>query len=283
MTSIPVPSITPRKLIERYPAFLLDAYGVLVDGRGLLPGASTFIEALRASDKPFSIVTNDASRLPAATARDYRERGLAIDDDQIVAAGSLAADWIGRLGIEDCRCMVLGTADSRSYAEASGATVVPIDPSAEPHVLMVGDEEGYPFLESVDIAITVAIRAIEADRPIHLLCPNPDALHPKGSGVLGVSSSSVATLIENALALRFPNRVLPRFDRLGKPKPPLFELALSRIGRRDAAMVGDQLETDIKGAQAIGLDTVLIGTGVSRLDSIGPGLVPTWFLPSLVE
>jgi len=277
-----LPHISTAKLIQRYGVILLDAYGVLVDGKGALPGAAAFVEELRASGKPFYVVTNDASKLPETAARDYRAMGLSIDAEQLVTAGSLVIPWIRRLAIDGCRCLVLGTADSRAYVEAAGASVVPIDANAEPHVIMVGDEEGYPFLEGVDAAITVALRAIEADRSIHLVCPNPDRLHPKGDGVLGVSSSAVAGLIEDALALRFPNRALPGFERLGKPRPLLYEEALARAGRRDAVMVGDQLDTDIRGADALGLDTVLIGTGVSRPESVEPGLVPTWYLPSLL-
>jgi ribonucleotide monophosphatase NagD (HAD superfamily) len=45
-------------------------------------------------------------------------------------------------------------------------------------------------------------------------------------------------------------------------------------------MVGDQLETDIRGARDFGLDSVLVAGGVSAA-SAGDGLGPTWRLRSL--
>lgn len=46
---------------------------------------------------------------------------------------------------------------------------------------------------------------------------------------------------------------------IGKPEPPLFELALSRMGlaAEDAGMVGDSVDSDIRGARRVGLTAVL--------------------------
>ena len=49
-------------IISSYEAILIDAYGVLVDARGELPNARTFVEELNANKTNFLIVTNDASR-----------------------------------------------------------------------------------------------------------------------------------------------------------------------------------------------------------------------------
>jgi 4-nitrophenyl phosphatase len=46
---------------------------------------------------------------------------------------------------------------------------------------------------------------------------------------------------------------------VGKPEPPLFRIALERIGlpAAAAAMVGDSVPSDIRGARAVGMVTVL--------------------------
>ena len=46
---------------------------------------------------------------------------------------------------------------------------------------------------------------------------------------------------------------------VGKPEPPLFRIALQRIGlpAAAAAMVGDSVPSDIRGARAVGMVTVL--------------------------
>jgi ribonucleotide monophosphatase NagD (HAD superfamily) len=60
----PTPT-TMRALLDRFDGVLLDAYGVLVDSGGVLPGARELIDELARRALPYAIVTNDASRSPA--------------------------------------------------------------------------------------------------------------------------------------------------------------------------------------------------------------------------
>ena len=50
-------------------------------------------------------------------------------------------------------------------------------------------------------------------------------------------------------------------------------------------MIGEQLETDIAGARAAGIDSALIATGVSSADlsDIDPALRPNYWLQSLLS
>ena len=268
-----------QELLARYDLFLLDAYGVLVDGAGPLPGAKGFLDALEAAGRPFAILTNDASRLPATLAAGYRKWGLPIAEEVIVTSGGLLAAWVRECRLEGSAAMVLGPEDSREYARRAGLRVVPLRGDAEPDVVLIGDEEGYDFLNGVDAAITAIVRGIERGRPPRLVAPNPDVLHPKGNGMLGISSGAVAALIEGAVALR-GGAVAPRFARLGKPRPELFRAGLRLFPEaRAPLMVGDQVETDLRGAQAIGIDSLLVGTGVSKPRDLHAGVRPTWYLP----
>ena len=57
-----IPKITINNVIKNYEVLLFDAYGVLVNEFGVLPGAITLIEKLNDTNKPYFILTNDASR-----------------------------------------------------------------------------------------------------------------------------------------------------------------------------------------------------------------------------
>ena len=50
----------------------------------------------------------------------------------------------------------------------------------------------------------------------------------------------------------------------GKPERPIFDEAVDRFGARHPLFIGDRLDTDIAGAQAAGIDSVLVLTGVDR-------------------
>ena len=65
---------------------------------------------------------------------------------------------------------------------------------------------------------------------------------------------------------------------MGKPNPNMVWLALEHLGASasEALMVGDRLDTDIKAGQAAGVDTLLVLTGVSKLEEIeSTGIRPT--------
>lgn len=276
-----VPQASIEDLLERYDALLLDAYGVLVSVAGAMPGAPELIERLNAAAKPYCVVTNDASKLPERAATRYRRFGVEVPPERIVTSGSLVGGYFRQHRLSGARCAVLGTADSVRYVEAAGGTAVA--PGADFDVLVVGDENGYPLLEHVDAALTTLVRRIDAGHHVHLLLPNPDLIYPRDEAGFGIAAGSIALVFEAALERRYPDRAPFAFARLGKPATGLFEEGLRRCGTRNAVMIGDQLETDIRGANACGIDSALVTTGVSAADlrSVSAALRPTWHLRSI--
>jgi len=54
----------------------------------------------------------------------------------------------------------------------------------------------------------------------------------------------------------------------GKPRPPLFEETLRRVGGERPLVVGDRLDTDIEGAVNTGYDSLLVMTGVTGIEGL---------------
>ena len=119
---------------------------------------------------------------------------------------------------------------------------------------------------------------IDSRQETHLLLPNPDLIYPKTDQGFGFTAGSIAGIYEAALRLRYPDRTDLRFRRLGKPEIGLFEEALSRSGTRNMVMIGDQLETDIRGARRFGIDAVWIETGIvaGTRSGVPERLMPTY-------
>ena len=245
------------------------------------PAPRELLTRLNREDRPYFIVTNDASKLPATAASRYQHFGLPIDASRILTSGMLLTGHFADRGLRGRRCAVLGPADSARYVADAGGEVVPPDEAFD--VLVIGDESGFPFLDWADAALSSLFASIDAGRPVHLVVPNPDLIYPGGGG-FGFAAGTIANMFEGALALRYPDRRDLRFVRLGKPNTPIFEDALRRLGTSRAVMVGDTLETDITGARAAGLDAVWIETGVTaEIPADTPGhLRPTWRMPGLV-
>jgi HAD superfamily hydrolase (TIGR01459 family) len=276
-----IPEVSLETLIRHYDVLLFDAYGVLVNTTGALPGAVELLQHLTRTGKPFYILTNDASKLPATAAKRYQDYGLPVSPEAVITSGGLLTGYFARQGLKDARCAVLGPADSRRYVEKAGGRIVPAGNDFD--VLVIADEAGFPFLETIDRMLTSLFHAIDHQRVVHLVLTNPDIIYPKAHKGFGFGAGSIAGIFEAALRLRYPQQTRLRFTRLGKPEKGLFKEALSRSGTRNMVMIGDQLETDIKGARTFGLDAVLMETGVTtgKLGLIPEPLLPTYRLRCL--
>ena len=84
--------------------------------------------------------------------------------------------------------------------------------------------------------------------------PTPDGLSPGTGMVIG--------------ALQGTTGVTPTV--IGKPQQAIFAAALEamKADKRTTAMIGDRLETDILGAQRLGISTIGVLTGVSTREEM---------------
>jgi len=276
-----IPKIAIDNVIERYDVLLFDAYGVLVHFSGAMPGAADLIRRLNQIRKPYYILTNDASKLPTTAASRYQGYGLDIEASRILTSGGLLKDYFKTHGLAGARCVVLGPEDSCRYVKRAGGQIVGANHNF--NVIVIADERGYPFLETIDQAFTSLCRQIDEGQDVQLLLPNPDLIYPKADQGIGFTAGSIAGIYENALKLRYPNRKGLQFTRLGKPATDLFEAAYTRSRTRNMVMIGDQLETDIRGARRFGIDAAWIQTGIlpGNLSQIPDTMQPNYILDSL--
>ncbi|MFO0725645.1 MAG: HAD hydrolase-like protein [Myxococcota bacterium] len=269
-------------ILARYDVFLFDAYGVLVHAAGALPGAKELLTRLCAEGREFWVITNDASRTPATCAHRYRQLGLPVEEEQVISSGALLPAWYKRAARPGAPTIVLGPPDAHAMVEAAGGlALTPAEAllRGDVEVVALCDEAFEPFVPMVDDTLSAIVRAVAHGRTPKLVVPNPDLIYPRGDGGFGVTTGAVAEMIEAALRVRMPEA--PRFERLGKPHPPIFEEVRARaIGKR-LVMFGDTLETDIHGATQAGIDSVLVLTGVSGAPGEDAKLRPTFVLDSL--
>lgn len=283
MTGAP-PHIALSELLDRYRVLLLDAYGVLITHDEPLPGAAGLIARLNRERRPYFVLTNDASRSEAASSRRYADMGLPIPAADIITSGSVIAEHFRTEGLAGARCAVLGTEDSERYVTEAGGVAVPAETAEDFEVLVVCDERGYPLRECLDAVLSVLYRRLDRGEPARLVLANPDLVYPASPGRVGLTAGAVALLLSELLRFRYPGRQDTAFVPLGKPHPLMFREALRRAGcaPAEAVMVGDQLSTDIVGANRAGLDSALVLSGLTRREHLdgAPGK-PTWILEGL--
>ena len=270
------------ELRSRHAAIFFDAYGVLIDAAGALPGAVEAIASLNRQGQPFLVVTNDASRSGANAAARLQRLNFEISPDQVLSSGMMIAPALAETLSRGDRVVVLGTPDSAEYARAAGMLVVNASLAHPAEAVIVADEGGFELLDTLDDVLSMLVTALQSGKSPRLLLANPDLIYPAGPGQFGVTAGSLALVLEHSLR-RIVGPAAPVFEPLGKPSARIFREAIARVGTSDAVMIGDQLETDIIGAKSAGLAAALMLGGVTSLGAaLGAGAdVPTYIMTSL--
>ena len=257
-------------LVARYAAVVCDLDGVVYRGPTAVPHA---VEVLGGLDVPVLYATNNASRSPADVATHLRALGLACTPDA-VATSSQAGAWLlaDRLAAGSPVLAVGGAGVSAALAEAGLRPVLPADARHTPVEAVL---QGYgPAVTATDLA--EAAYAVEGGAT--WVATNTDGTLPTDRGVAPGNGSLVAA-VERAVG--HPPHLVA-----GKPAPPLYQLCAGRLELPvDRVLaVGDRLDTDIEGAVAAGMDSLLVLTGVDDLRACleaPPQRRPTWVAPDL--
>lgn len=238
-----------RPLWESYDVALLDLDGVVYIGPDAVPRAPEHLDAAARAGMRLAYVTNNAARPPSEVARHLRELGVRAESEDVVTSAQAAA----RLLAEDLEpgsaVYVIG---GRGLFDAlAERDLRPVQsPDDDPAAVVSGFHRDITWGTVVDGAILVRAGLPWVASNTDLSVPTARG-HGPGNGVL-----------VDAVA-RFAGR---QPVVAGKPRPPLFEETVRRVGGDRPLVVGDRLDTDIEGARATGYDSLLVLTGVTDLE-----------------
>ena len=229
--------------------WLTDMDGVLVHEEHAIPGAADFIDALKAAERPFLVLTNNS----IYTARDLRARllssGIDVPEEAIWTSAMATAQFLSDQRPQGT-AYVVGEAGLTTALHDVGYILT----SRTPDYVVLGETRTYSFEQ-----ITQAIRLIE--KGARFIATNPDVSGPSHEGTLP-ATGSVAALISTATG-RQPYYV-------GKPNPLMMRSALNRLDAHSetTVMVGDRMDTDMVSGLEAGLRTVLVLTGSTRPEAV---------------
>ena len=253
-------------VLARYGAFLVDVDGVLTRGNDALPGATAAFTALRTWGRAL-VLTNNSTRSRSELAEHLGGLGFAVSPDDILGSAFLAARYLARhYGPIDV--WVLGEDGVRDEMSLVGHRLAARPEDAT--WVVVGMDRGVTYDK-----LTQALRALAGGARI--LATNEDATFPTADGLVPGAGAIVGALRGMGFAVEHV---------VGKPSPAAFEFALDVLGlpANRVLMIGDRLDTDIAGAQAAGLDSALVLSGVDSLRDIArSGVHPTWIAASFAD
>lgn len=236
--------------LGRIRGFAFDLDGTIWAGPTLLPGAGELVAALRGAGLRVVFASNSSRQGSSLLAQRLTEMGIDASDEDVVTAFDLVGDEIlHRLG--RVRVMPLGTRELADLLESSGHAVLPIDAWSQAQAVVVGNDPEFDFGR-----LRAASRAIAAGAAFFAV--NMDARFPVGEDEFDPGCGSLAEAVAVAAGVR------PVV--IGKPYRPLFEVTIARLGcaHADAAMVGDNLPSDIVGGRAAGMFTIWVDDRVEE-------------------
>jgi len=247
-------------LADRYDGFILDLWGVLHDGQHPLPGAVDALERLHGAGKHIVILSN-APRRAAAVIRRIAEIGIRPGlYDALLSSGEATWNWLDgdgkRLGK---RLYPIMAARDDNMLEGLPVEVVQ-DIEAADFILNTGVESAADKVEDFEAALVAGV-----GRGLPMVCANPDLM---------VIHGGKAEICAGAVALRY-EQLGGKVHYFGKPHRPIYDSCFELLvtaDRRRILGVGDSLRTDITGAEAAGIDSLLVLNGIHQEELAGGDL-----------
>jgi HAD superfamily hydrolase (TIGR01458 family) len=245
---------------------LLDVDGVLHVSGTAIPGAVEAVEKLRERGHSLRFVTNNSTQPRAALVTELRTLGLSLDDDELQTTPIAAAR---ELAGKRVLALVMPTV----VPDLEGVELVGEGADA---VLLGGCDETFePNNVFSYMNLARAFAELQAGAGFYCLHKNRWWQTERGpllDGGAFVAGLEYASGVEATV--------------LGKPSPAYFAAALDALVAEPQLtwMVGDDLEADIRGAQAFGMRTALVRTGKFRPDTLETsGVVPDVVLSSVAQ
>lgn len=216
---------------------LCDIDGCLVEDDRPCPGAIEFVA--RQGDR-LRLVTNNSTATAVELSTRLAAIGLEIAPERCFLAGELAVAHVADRHAS-ARVLVVGSVAIRARATASGLHLV----DDRPDVVLLCNDPAFDA-DRLQRLVTAAHRGVP------IVVANPDRWRPDRAG---------RPLIETGTLLAALRAAVPSaaVTVIGKPEPEIFRRALGGVAPHQAVMIGDNRETDLLGAERLGLTAIHIG------------------------
>ena len=230
-------------LAQLHDCLLLDLDGTVFRGHEATEGA---VDALAAVTARKLYVTNNASRTPAEVADHLDALGFSAHADDVVTSAQSAAHLLALQLPAGAKVLVIGT--DALAGEVANVGLHPVRLfSDDPVAVVQGHSPQTGWADLAEAALVIRAGGL-------WVAANVDKTLPSERGLLPGNGSMVA-------ALRTATEQVPQVA--GKPQPTLMNDALARGQFETPLVVGDRLDTDIAGANAAGLPSLMVLTGVN--------------------
>ncbi len=245
--------------------YLIDMDGVIYRGSEAIPGAADFIAYLQEEDIPYLFLTNNSAYTPLDVVVKLRKFGIDTSAEHVYTSALATAEFVRRQRPGGTAYVIGEGGLLSALHEVNYATS-----REHPDYVIVGEGRVLNF-EMVEHAH----RCIASGS--HLISTNSDTWCPTDAGPRPGCGAIVA-LLEAASGRKAYH--------VGKPNPFMMRAARKRMGlsTEEVFMIGDTMDTDIRGATDLGFQSILVLTGSTTREELkGYPFAPTHVVESIAE
>ena len=221
---------------------LLDLDGVVYRGRSLVPGADRAIDAVRRAGVRVTFITNNASRAPQAVVEHLGGFGVAAQADEVVTSAVAGARFVVEEFPDDTVLPIGGEGLFAALREVGARTVASADDGPGVVLMGFGPDLGWHDLAEACFAVQRGARFVATN--LDISAPSDRGLVPANGALVDVVTAVTGV----------------RPTAVGKPEPVMYRESTDEPA--DAVVVvGDRIDTDMRGANELGMDTLHVLSG----------------------
>ena len=230
-------------------AFLCDMDGVIYHGNELIPHVDRFVRWLDREGKDYLFLTNGSGKSPRELSEKLARMGLSVSEDHFYTSALATASFLAG----QCpggTAYVIGEPGLVNAMYEAGFSMN----SHDPDYVVFGKSGSLSYAE-----IERAVKLI--NRGAKLIGTNPDLTDPAEDGFVPACRALIAPIELTTGKKAY---------YIGKPNPLMMRHGLKKLNcsRRDAAIIGDRMDTDIIAGIESEMDTVRVLSGVSTPDTV---------------
>ena len=221
-------------------AIFFDIEGTLTHEGRPIAGAAEVLHMVRDGGANIRFLTNITSRMPQTIAEDLRKFGLPANDDEVLTAATACATYVGFRNLETVR-LIIPEKVRPLFADFK-------EDRHNPSAVIIGDvAEQFDFNLLDDI-----FRQIDGGSELIAMSRN---LFWFNKGRKQLDAGAFVSALELATG--------QEATVCGKPSEVIFSMAVKSLEDPQCRIlvVGDDIKTDIAGANQAGLEAILVGTG----------------------
>ena len=255
-----------RPLLRAKDLFLFDLDGVFYKGKENRDriGGTRAIAAIRSRGKKLFVLTNNSTDSIETIHERLAEFGIPVEKGEILTSARLTAEYIDKKHGK-VTYFLIGEGGLESEMRRYGHSRTEAE---QAQVVVVGLDRKLTY-EKLDMAARVVRNGAS------IVATHSSRLYMYNNGP-AIATGPIVRALEYATQ--------KRATLIGKPSPLMFRIALERAGcsSRQAVMIGDQVDTDLEGAAKVGIDSVLVTSGVDK-DARGIALATISNVDDLVD